>query len=187
MSSAMRDYCDTVAENFLLLSRQSEEIAKLAALLVKCIEGNNKILFCGNGGSAADAQHLAAELIGRYKKERPPINAMALTVDTSILTAVSNDIGYEYIFSRQVEALGEGNDLLFAISTSGNSANIIKAIEAAQKKNMIIVGLTGQDGGAMRHLCSHVIRVPSRETNHIQEMHIAIGHMLCERLEGNLF
>ncbi|MDX2469515.1 MAG: D-sedoheptulose 7-phosphate isomerase, partial [SAR324 cluster bacterium] len=148
---------------------------------------NKKILFAGNGGSAADAQHLAAELVARFYFNRPALAAIALTTDTSILTAVGNDFGFEDIFSRQVEALGNQGDVFIGISTSGNSPNILKAFSVANEKGLFTVALTGQSGGKMKDVVDLCIQVPSDETPRIQEAHILIGHSLCEYLEGQLF
>lgn len=186
MASNIENYCLTVSENFAQLALQSSAIEATAAVILDAVNKGNKILFCGNGGSAADAQHLAAELMGRYKRDRSPLPAIALTVDTSVLTAVSNDYSFNHIFSRQIKALGNVSDVLVAISTSGNSGNILEAIKQATSQNMIVVGLTGQGGGAMDGLCDYLIRTPSPDTNHIQEMHIAIGHMICGIVEEAL-
>lgn len=140
-------------------------------------------MLCGNGGSAADSQHIAAELIGRFKKERGALAAIALSTDTSILTCVGNDYSYDDIFSRQVTGLAKPGDILIAISTSGNSPNVLKAVDEANKAGCITVALTGRDGGKLAPLCQHSIVVPSNETARIQEMHIMVGHMLCDLLE----
>ena len=152
----------------------------------KAITNGNKIMFFGNGGSAADAQHLATELSVRFINDRAPIAGLALTTDTSALTATGNDYGYDYIFSRQIEALGNKGDIIIAISTSGNSPNIIKAIEMAKEKNITVIGFSGKDGGKMRNICDHILIVPSQTTARIQEMHILLGHMLCGALEQKL-
>lgn len=167
----------------------AEEIEKCAALFIETLRRGGKILFCGNGGSAADSQHLAAELVVRLRSEfdRPSIPAMALTVDTSILTAGSNDFGFEEVFARQIEALGQPGDLLVAISTSGNSPNILRAIEAARAREMITVGLSGKDGGKMKNLVDLAIVVLSSSTARIQECHILIGHIVCQLVEETLF
>ncbi len=159
--------------------------AALAAL-VSAVRGGGKILFCGNGGSAADAQHLATELVVRYVRDRDPIAAIALTTDSSALTAAGNDYGYEHVFARQVRALGGAGDVLVAISTSGHSPNVLRALEQARSQGMVTIGLSGRDGGAMAGLCDVLIVVPARDTAHIQEMHITIGHMLCGALETEL-
>ena len=159
------------------------DIEEAGELIRKALAGGHKILFCGNGGSAADSQHLAAEFVGRFQKERQSLPALALTVDTSILTAVANDYGYDVVFSRQVEGLGQAGDVLVGISTSGNSKNVVKAIEAAQKKGIKVIGLTGAGGGRMAELCDICLAVPSKVTARTQEMHILIGHILCELAE----
>ncbi len=154
-------------------------IKRTANLCVKSLKNGGKIILCGNGGSAADAQHISAELTGRYKSERKGLAGIALTTDTSALTAIGNDYGFEYIFSRQVEAIGKKDDILIAISTSGNSQNIINAIESAKKKEIKIITLIGKDGGKMKDLGDINIMIPSNNTPRIQEMHIMIGHMIC--------
>lgn len=159
------------------------DIERAGILIRDALAGGHKILFCGNGGSAADSQHLAAEIVGRFQKERPSLPALALTVDTSVLTAVANDYGYDTVFSRQVEGLGNDGDVLVGISTSGNSKNVIAAIEAARKKQMKVIGFTGIGGGKMADLCDVCLAVPSRVTARTQEMHIMMGHILCEIAE----
>jgi D-sedoheptulose 7-phosphate isomerase len=159
------------------------DIERAGILIRDALAGGHKILFCGNGGSAADSQHLAAEIVGRFQKERPSLPALALTVDTSVLTAVANDYGYDTVFSRQVEGLGNDGDVLVGISTSGNSKNVIAAIEAARKKQMKVIGFTGIGGGKMADLCDVCLVVPSRVTARTQEMHIMMGHILCEIAE----
>ena len=143
-------------------------------------------MFCGNGGSASDAQHLSAELVGRYRKKRKPIASVALTTDTSIITAVSNDFSFNHIFSRQVEAIGNEGDILYAISTSGKSTNVINAIKVAKKLNIKTLGITGNDDSGFREICDITISVPASRPDRIQEMHIAIGQILCEILEVEL-
>ena len=162
---------------------QMDVIQEIANRCIVALNSGNKILFCGNGGSAADSQHLAAEIVGRFQKERPSLPALALTVDTSVLTAVANDYGYDTVFSRQVEGLGNDGDVLVGISTSGNSKNVIAAIEAARKKQMKVIGFTGIGGGKMADLCDVCLAVPSRVTARTQEMHIMMGHILCEIAE----
>ena len=152
----------------------------------KAIKSGNKIMFFGNGGSAADAQHLAAELGVRYIDDRAPIAGISLTTDTSTLTAAGNDYGFDNIFSRQIEAIGNKGDVAIAISTSGNSPNITKAIESAKDKGITVVGLTGKTGGKMRDMCDHILIIPSNSTARVQEMHILLGHMLCGALEKEL-
>jgi D-sedoheptulose 7-phosphate isomerase len=145
------------------------------------------VLFAGNGGSAADAQHLAAEFVSRFAFERPGLSAIALTTDTSILTAVGNDYGYEAIFSRQIEANGAQGDVFIAISTSGKSPNILKGLRTAGEMGLVTVGLSGQSGGEMHELCEFIILVPSTETPKIQEFHIIIGHIICGLVEKSLY
>jgi D-sedoheptulose 7-phosphate isomerase len=164
-----------------------EQVEQVLALSVKALNGGRKILFAGNGGSAADAQHWAGELVSRFYFDRPGLPAIALTTDSSIITAIGNDYGYDYVFARQVEALGQEGDVLYAISTSGNSKNIIRAIESAREKGVIVVGLTGQGGGKMMDMCDVCFRVPSTETPRIQEGHEALGHLLCALIEQEIF
>ncbi len=163
------------------------KIQRAGQVMAAAFSQDNKVLFCGNGGSAADAQHIAAELSGRFNKERRPLFAEALHVNSSYLTAVGNDYGFENIYSRMLEAAGREGDVLVAISTSGNSSNIIKAIEAARKQGMAIIGMSGEKGGKMSDLCDFLINVPSEKTPRIQESHITIGHIWCEMLEEILF
>jgi phosphoheptose isomerase len=160
-----------------------DAIARAADLLRDTVLAGHKVLLCGNGGSAADAQHIAAELVGRFVAERKPLAAIALTTDTSALTAIANDYGYEHVFSRQVEALGASGDLLVAITTSGTSKNVVAAVEVAKKRGMKVLGLTGAKGAAFVAACDAGIAVPSTITARIQECHIAIGHLLCEVLD----
>lgn len=162
------------------------DISKAAELMCSTITNGGKVLFCGNGGSAADSQHLAAELMGRYRRDRHPMAAISLTVDTSALTAIGNDYGYDDVFSRQVQGLGRSGDLLVGISTSGNSRNVLKALRVARDLGLVTVGLTGETGGEMKTLCDVCIRVPSNRTNRIQEMHILVGHFLCGYVEESL-
>jgi D-sedoheptulose 7-phosphate isomerase len=163
-----------------------DKIKDIAEALTKTLMNNKKILICGNGGSAADAQHFAAELIGRYKKERKSINAIALTTDTSILTAIGNDYGFDKVFARQVEGLGKEGDVLFVISTSGNSENLLNAAKVAKEKRLYVIGLLGKGGGKLKELCDKEITIESENTPRIQEMHIMIIHILCEIIEEKL-
>lgn len=152
----------------------------------KCLINGGKILFCGNGGSAADSQHLAAELTGRFIEDRRPLAAIALSTDSSALTCIANDYSFDEIFARQVVGLGRAGDLLIGISTSGNSHNVIRAVEEATKIGMQTIGLLGRDGGHLLNLCTHSILVPSQVTARIQECHILIGHTLCGMIEQKL-
>lgn len=162
-------------------------VSDVANEIVKAFQNKGQVLFCGNGGSAADAQHLAAELSGRFYFDRKPLNSEALHVNTSYITAVANDYSFNEVYARLIEAKGAVGDVLVAISTSGNSVNIIKALEAAKQKGMITVGFTGESGGKMKELCHFLINVPSADTPRIQESHIMIGHIICELVETALF
>ncbi len=166
------------------LAACSDAIEAAGALLIATLNQGGKILLCGNGGSAADCQHIAAELVVQYQKNRKALAAIALTTDSSILTAHSNDFGFETVYSRQIEALASEKDCLIAISTSGRSKNIIKAVEAAKMMNMAVIGLTGGDGGELSKRVTHPIIVPSEVTARIQEAHILIGHWWCGAIEA---
>lgn len=162
-------------------------IDAFAQLMTTVFQQKGKVLFCGNGGSAADAQHIAAELSGRFYKNRSPLYAEALHVNTSFLTAVANDYGYDEVYARMVEAAGRPGDMLVAISTSGNSPNIIKAVETAKQCGMTVVGMTGASGGDMATFCDLLLNMPSIDTPRIQESHILVGHIVCELVELQLF
>ncbi len=162
----------------------------IEAVAVKCVEvykAGGKVLIAGNGGSAADAQHIAGELVSRFYFDRPGLPCIALSTDTSILTAIGNDFGMERTFARQVEANGRGGDIFIGISTSGNSKNVVEALKAAKEMEISTVGLTGAAGGVMADLCDYCIKVPSKDTPRIQESHITIGHVLCAIIEESLF
>lgn len=161
-------------------------IIRMAEAISGRLEKGGKVLFFGNGGSAADAQHLAAELVGKFKLNRRALAALALTTDTSILTAISNDFGQEYIFSRQVEALATEKDTVITISTSGRSQNVINGLKAARAMGTLCIGLSGEDGGTMQKYCDLCLMVPSRSTPRIQEAHITVGHILCDLIESKL-
>lgn len=174
------------------LHRASKEelvvnIVKAADLIINSYKQGKKVLFCGNGGSAADAQHLAAELVGRFKKERRGLPAIALTTDASIMTAISNDYWYDLLFARQIEALGDKDDILVAISTSGNSSNIIRALEAARFKGLKTVAFLGADGGKLKNLVDIPLVVPSWEADRTQEVHIFLGHIICHFIDEKIF
>lgn len=162
-------------------------IENIVGVLVNVCCSKKNVFFCGNGGSASDAQHLAAELSGKYYIDRAPLSAEALHVNTSYLTAVANDYSYDEVYSRLIKAKAVSGDVLVAISTSGNSANILKALETANKIGVVTVGLTGKSGGGMKNLCKYLIRVPSSDTPRIQEAHITIGHIICDIVERELF
>jgi D-sedoheptulose 7-phosphate isomerase len=173
----------TIMEDTSFLDR----IDKSVEAMVKAYKNNGKVLFCGNGGSAADAQHLAAELSGRFYFDREPLDAEALHVNTSYLTAVANDYSYDVVFERMIKAVGKKGDVLVSISTSGNSVNIYKAMQEAKAKGMINIALTGETGGKIKELADILLNVPSKVTPRIQESHIMIGHIICEQVEKQLF
>lgn len=163
------------------------QIELVTDAVVKAFQEGNKVLFCGNGGSAADAQHLAAEFSGRFYSDRNPLPSEALHVNTSYLTAVANDYSYDVVYSRMVKGIGRKGDVLVGLSTSGNSVNIVKALEQAREIGMVTVGFTGETGGKMKALCDLLINVPSKDTPRIQESHILIGHIICQLTEERLF
>jgi D-sedoheptulose 7-phosphate isomerase len=186
-----------VAEQFRETSENLQRMTKDAALLAAivevsgaCVEAlrkGHKVLFAGNGGSAADAQHMAGELVSRFAYDRPGLPAFALTTDTSVLTAIGNDYGYEHLFARQLEAVGAAGDVFFGISTSGRSPNVLKALDVGRGKGIVTVGMTGHHGGQMPERCDYLLRVPSDSTPRIQEGHIAIGHAICQIIEAQIF
>lgn len=159
------------------------DIHAACVIAADAVKSGHKILICGNGGSAADAQHIAAEISGRYKRERRGLPGIALTVDTSVLTAVGNDFGFDYIFERQVESLARAGDVLIGISTSGQSRNVLRALSLAREMGCKTIGLSGRDGGMMNALCDMNIIVPSEDTPRIQEIHILIGHIICQAID----
>jgi len=178
-----RNVIDLVlADNALIAS-----VAEAGEVCIAALRQKKKILLAGNGGSAADSQHIAAELVSRLNYDRPGLSAIALTTDTSALTAIGNDYGFERAFARQVEAVGQEGDVLIAISTSGNSANILAALKAARAQNITTVGMTGKTGGKMAELCDITLKMPSSTTPNIQECHIMFGHIICHIIEDTLF
>ncbi|RDU56611.1 D-sedoheptulose 7-phosphate isomerase [Helicobacter sp. MIT 99-5507] len=183
IQSEFFSHIDTAQSTLKLLV---DDISKACDIMIKALKAGNKIMVCGNGGSAADSQHFAAELSGRYKLNREAISCVALSTDTSAITAIGNDFGFEFIFSRQVEALAKYGDVLLAISTSGNSANIIKAVNVAKSKGCSVVGLSGKGGGELNACCDLNIVIPSSNTPRIQEMHLIIEHTICDILEREL-
>jgi D-sedoheptulose 7-phosphate isomerase len=176
-----------VKQSVLSDTELTGKIEAVTALVIKAFANGNKVLFCGNGGSAADAQHLAAEFSGRFYIDRNPLPSEALHCNSSYITAVANDYGYDVVYSRIVKGSGKPGDVLIALSTSGNSVNIMKALETAKEIGMISVGLTGAGGGKMKEICDHLINVPSNDTPRIQESHITIGHIICQLVEQELF
>jgi D-sedoheptulose 7-phosphate isomerase len=172
-----REVVDTVEEAL------TDDIIRVAERLIGCLSGGHTLFLCGNGGSAADAQHIAAEFTGRFLRQRDPLRAIALTTDTSALTAIGNDFGFDAVFERQVRALARKGDMLLGISTSGNSPNVVRALSAARGIGCVTVALTGHDGGEMSRTAEYSLIVPSEETPRIQEMHVTIGHILCDMID----
>ncbi len=181
---------DSIATKQRVAAALTPQIATASHAMVSCLKAGGKILSCGNGGSAGDSQHFAAELVGRFERERAELAAIALTTDSSILTAVGNDYSFDEIFSKQVRALGKSGDILFAISTSGNSKNVIAAIEAAHLKGMRVVGMTGRNGGkiaSLMHADDVLLNVDSQVTTRIQEVHLLMLHCLCDAIDNLMF
>jgi len=191
MKNASKLITEFVAESLRVKTEFFEEnkdrIAQTAEVIAHGLRNGRKMLFFGNGGSAADSQHLAAEMVGRFGPDRSALAAIALSTDTSILTAVGNDYGYEKVFARQIEALGQAGDIAIGISTSGNSPSILEALDVARAKNLYTVGFTGESGGKMNGRTEMLFRVPSRQTPRIQETHILLGHIICELVDRELF
>lgn len=180
---------ESISLKTLLLKDEAflNEIEKVKDVMVKALKDGKKILWCGNGGSAADSQHLAAEFSGRFYYDRPPLRSEALHVNTSYLTAVANDYSYDVIYSRMVKAMGDKGDVLVGISTSGNSKNIVLAFEQAKENGMISIGFTGNGGGKMKEKADYILDIPSKDTPRVQECHIMVGHILCELVEAEIF
>jgi len=191
MKNATKLIHEFVAESLRVKTEFFEEnkdrIAQTAEVIAHGLRNGRKMLFFGNGGSAADSQHLAAEMVGRFGPDRSALAAIALSTDTSILTAVGNDYGYEKVFARQIEALGQAGDIAIGISTSGNSPSILEALDVARAKSLYTVGFTGESGGKMNGRTEMLFRVPSRQTPRIQETHILLGHIICELVDRELF
>ncbi len=183
IKSSLEDHLNTVRS----LESYTPVIKRISSIFASAIRRNKKIIFFGNGGSAADAQHLAAELVGRFKKKRRPLSALALTTNTSILTALGNDFGFEYVFSMQIEAMGNPGDIAVGISTSGNSKNVLCGLQKAKEKRMKTVGFLGRDGGEIKNAVEIPLIISSDDTARIQEAHILIGHIICEIVERKLF
>ncbi|WP_438862277.1 phosphoheptose isomerase [Neptunicella sp.] len=184
------NFTESIQTKIAATETMAESIAYAAQMIVHALISGNKILTCGNGGSATDAQRFSSELLNRYERERPSLPAIALTADTSTLTSIANDYSYDDVYSKQVRALGQSGDILLAISTSGNSRNIITAMEAALSRDMTIIALTGKDGGEMAGLLGPndiEMRVPSNRTARIQEVHLLVIHILCESIDNSLF
>jgi len=177
----------TTKERLLRSPELVATIASVSEILIAAFQGGNKVLLFGNGGSAADAQHLAAEFVGRFAFDRPALPGLALSVNTSCVTAIGNDYGFDVVFSRQIEALGRPGDVAIGISTSGNSSNVLRGLSVAKKMGLCTVALTGRTGGKLKTVVDHCICVPSQETPRIQECHISIGHIISELVEETIF
>jgi len=182
IKSAVENYTHVLQDDIL-----QEKIQEIVIKSIAAFKDDKKMLLCGNGGSASDAQHIAAELSGRFYTDRPPLYAEALHVNSSYMTAVANDYGYEATYARMVEAAGRKGDILLGISTSGNSPNVVKAMQKAKDIGMLTIGFTGKDGGKMKDICDIMIYVPSVDTPRIQEAHILIGHIICQLIEQEMF
>ena len=190
MQESIINLINESVKTFTNISKDQHQVVLIENItntILNAFKSDNKLLLCGNGGSAADAQHIAAELSGRFEIDRKPLNAEALHVNSSFVTAVANDYGYEEIYSRMVEAIGKNGDVLLALSTSGNSKNIIRAIEKANSLGLITIGFSGNDGGAMQNLCKYNLIIPSDNTARIQEAHILVGHIICKLIEQKMF
>lgn len=191
----MRDMEDIIIKLFKESNRLKEvfvnenlvKIVNVINIITEALKAGNKILLFGNGGSAADAQHLAAEFVNRFIIERPPLPAIALTTDTSVVTSIGNDYGFSEIFAKQIRALGKRGDIAWGISTSGNSANVVKAVETAKKMGLITVGFTGRDGGNIAGIVDYLLNVSSNSVPRVQEVHITVGHVICEMVDFKLF
>ncbi|HMR87408.1 MAG TPA: D-sedoheptulose 7-phosphate isomerase [Saprospiraceae bacterium] len=176
-----------VKQSFLADASNIVIIENICNSITNAFKNGRKVLLCGNGGSAADAQHIAAEFSGRFKINRPALPAEALHVNTSYLTAVGNDYGFDVIYSRMIEGIGSDGDVLIALSTSGNSTNILNAVKAAKSKSMVTIGMTGLSGGDMNDICDFMVKIPSSNTPRIQESHILVGHIICQLVENNIY
>ncbi len=186
ISSIIQESID-VKQSFLADASNTVLIENICNSITNAFKNGRKVLLCGNGGSAADAQHIAAEFSGRFKINRPALPAEALHVNTSYLTAVGNDYGFDVIYSRMIEGIGCEGDVLIALSTSGNSTNILNAVKAAKSKSMVTIGMTGISGGDMNDHCDFMIKIPSSNTPRIQESHILVGHIICQLVENNIY
>jgi len=183
----VRSFKESSQLNEVFVNENLLKIVEIVEALTLALKRRNKILIFGNGGSAADAQHLAAEFVNRFMIERPPLAAMALSTDTSVITSIGNDYDFSEIFSKQIRALGQEGDVAWGISTSGNSPNVVKALETANKMKLVTIGLTGKDGGAIAGMVDYCLNVSSNSTPRIQEVHITAGHVICEMVDFKLF
>lgn len=190
MQEKIIDLINDSIRNFSNISNDEHMISlieQISDIIISALDNKNKLLLCGNGGSAADAQHIAAELSGRFEMDRKALNAQALHVNSSYLTAVANDYGFEDVYSRMIEASAKSGDVLIALSTSGNSKNVINAIKKANQMQMVTIGFSGNDGGIMKDLCKYNLIIPSDNTARIQEAHILVGHIICKLIEQKIF
>ncbi len=187
MKTYIENQFKELSEQLQSLQSSADKVGEIARICIAAIKNGHKVIWCGNGGSAAQSQHLAAELVGRYKINRPAMNSISLTVDTSNLTAIGNDYGYDVVFSRQLEGVGQKGDVLVGLSTSGNSKNVVLAFEQAKKMGITTVALVGEKGGMMRDMADYALCVPATTSAHIQEMHIAIGHLICDLIEKKFY
>ena len=190
MQEKIIDLINESIRNFSNISNDEHMISlieQISDIIISALDNENKLLLCGNGGSAADAQHIAAELSGRFEMDRKALNAQALHVNSSYLTAVANDYGFEDVYSRMIEASAKSGDVLIALSTSGNSINVINAIKKANQMQMVTIGFSGNDGGNMKDLCKYNLIIPSDNTARIQEAHILVGHIICKLIEQKIF
>jgi D-sedoheptulose 7-phosphate isomerase len=189
LESIKNYYSDRIKVLYELLNnkKQLNNITNAAEILISCLKSKKKILLCGNGGSAADSQHIAAELVSKFNLNRSPLSAIALTTDSSILTSIGNDFNFKFIFSKQIEAIGSKGDVLLAYTTSGNSLNILEAIKSAKKKKIFTIVLTGKNKGKVINVCDLAVEVPSSLTPNIQECHLSIGHFFCQVIENFFF
>ena len=190
MQEKIIDLINESIRNFSNISNDKRMISlieQISDIIITALDNENKLLLCGNGGSAADAQHIAAELSGRFEMDRKALNAQALHVNSSYLTAVANDYGFEDVYSRMIEASAKSGDVLIALSTSGNSKNVINAIKKANQMQMVTIGFSGNDGGNMKDLCKFNLIIPSDNTARIQEAHILVGHIICKLIEQKIF
>lgn len=183
----VRIFRESIQIKEAFLNENLSKIVKVVDAVTAALKGGNKILLFGNGGSAADAQHIAAEFVNRFIIERPPLPAVALTTDTSIITSIANDYDFSEVFAKQIRAIGQPGDVAWGLSTSGTSPNVVKALEAAKKVEMITVGLTGRDGGHIARIVDHSLIVPSNITPRVQEVHVTIAHVICEMVDFKLF
>lgn len=180
-------FADSIRTKELFISQYSQLIKEVSELIISAFRNGNKLLLMGNGGSSSDASHIAGEFVNRFQKDRPPLPAIALNTDMAVITSIGNDYGYNLVFSRQVEALSKKGDIVIAISTSGNSPNVLAAVEAAKNLGIITIGLTGGGGGRLASLADYAFVVPSQSTPRIQEVHITLGHVICKVVEDALF